>query len=84
MAIQKGIEKKGGVKKAEKVYERLGRLKEKYSSVHRYYEVNTRNYSVPKLAIKTNSLKTSLPDFIAVSIIDLMTAKSLAPFSERN
>ena len=41
MAIQKGIEKKGGVKKAEKVYERLGRLKEKYSSVHRYYEVNT-------------------------------------------
>lgn len=38
-AIRQGIEKKGGVKKADKVYERMGRLKEKYPSVHRYYTI---------------------------------------------
>ena len=38
-AIKEGIEKKGGIKRVEKVYERLGRLKEKYPSVHRLYEV---------------------------------------------
>ncbi|NTW33789.1 MAG: IS1634 family transposase [Bacteroidetes bacterium] len=37
--IRAGILKKGGVKKIEKVYERLGRLKEKYPSVHKYYDV---------------------------------------------
>jgi hypothetical protein len=41
VAIKKGIEKKSGVKKADKVHERLGRLKQKYPSVHRYYKVNT-------------------------------------------
>ena len=38
-AIKEGIVKKGGIKRVEKVYERLGRLKEKYPSVHRLYEV---------------------------------------------
>ena len=39
VAIEKGLEKKGGVKKVSKVYERIGRLKEKYPSVHRYYQI---------------------------------------------
>jgi hypothetical protein len=39
-AIQRGIEKKGGIKKVDKVYERIGRLKEKYPSVHRNYKVS--------------------------------------------
>ena len=39
VAIEKGIEKKCGVKKCSKVYERIGRLKEKYPSVHRYYQI---------------------------------------------
>ena len=37
--IREGILKKGGTKKTEKVYERLGRLKEKYPSVHKYYDI---------------------------------------------
>lgn len=37
--IRNGILKKGGTKKLEKVYERLGRLKEKYPSVHKYYDI---------------------------------------------
>jgi len=42
-AIKEGITKKGGVKKTEKVYERLGRLKEKYPSVHRYYKITIKS-----------------------------------------
>ena len=38
-SINEGIHKKGGTKKLGKVNQRLGRLKEKYPSVHRYYDV---------------------------------------------
>jgi len=38
-AIQKGIASKGGIKKTAKVWERIGRLKEKYSSTHQYYQI---------------------------------------------
>src|SRR5450759_2135914 len=34
-----GIQKKGGTKKVEKVWERIGRLKEKYSSAHRFFDI---------------------------------------------
>jgi hypothetical protein len=37
--INEGINKKGGTKKLDKVHQRLGRLMEKYPSVHRYYNV---------------------------------------------
>ena len=37
--IQKGITSKGGTKQTEKVWERIGRLKEKYASVHKYYDI---------------------------------------------
>lgn len=37
--INEGINKKGGTKKLDKVYERIGRLKQKYPSVHRYYDI---------------------------------------------
>ena len=37
--IQKGITSKGGTKKTDKVWERIGRLKEKYSSTHQYYDI---------------------------------------------
>ncbi len=38
-AIQEGISKKGGTKKLSKVYERIGRLKQKYPSVHTWYDI---------------------------------------------
>jgi len=38
-SINEGINKKGGTKKPSKVFERLGRLKQKYPSVHKYYEI---------------------------------------------
>jgi hypothetical protein len=37
--IQKGIASKGGTKKTDKVWERIGRLKEKYPSTHQYYDI---------------------------------------------
>jgi len=38
-AIQKGIVSKGGIKKTAKVWEHIGRLKEKYSSTNQYYQI---------------------------------------------
>jgi len=32
---------KSGVKKQEKVWERIGRLKTKYPSIHKYYHIDT-------------------------------------------
>ena len=37
--IQNSIGTKGGTKKTDKVWERIGRLKQKYSSVHQCYEI---------------------------------------------
>ena len=37
--INYGISKKSGTKKIEKVHERIGRLKQKYPSVHKYYDI---------------------------------------------
>ncbi|MBE9509297.1 MAG: IS1634 family transposase [Bacteroidetes bacterium] len=37
--INEGINRKGGTKKVDKVYERIGRLKQKYPSVHKYYDI---------------------------------------------
>ena len=38
-SVNEGIHKKGGTKRLDKVNQRLGRLKEKYHSVHRYYDI---------------------------------------------
>jgi transposase len=39
-SINEGINKKGGTKNLNKVFERLGRLKQKFPSVHKYYDIN--------------------------------------------
>lgn len=41
--IKLGIQKKGGTKKVEKVWERIGRLKEKYSSANRFFDIQVSN-----------------------------------------
>jgi len=38
-SINEGINKKGGTKNLKKFYERLGCLKQKYPSVHKYYDI---------------------------------------------
>ena len=41
LQIKESIEKKKGIKKQEKVWERIGRLKAKYQSIHKYYDIET-------------------------------------------
>jgi len=38
-SINEGVLIKGGTKKLAKVYERIGRLKQKYPSIHKYYDL---------------------------------------------
>lgn len=39
--IKESLDKKSGIKKQEKVWERIGRLKTKYPSIHKYYDIST-------------------------------------------
>ena len=39
--IKESLDKKSGIKKQEKVWERIGRLKAKYQSIHKYYDIDT-------------------------------------------
>jgi len=41
--IQSGIHRKYGVKKLDKVHQRIGRLKQKYPSIQRYYLIDVKN-----------------------------------------
>ncbi|HMG83889.1 MAG TPA: IS1634 family transposase [Ferruginibacter sp.] len=38
--IKESLDKKSGIKKQEKVWERIGRLKAKYQSIHKYYDID--------------------------------------------
>ena len=38
--IADSLTKKGGVKQEDKVHERIGRLKQKYPSIHRYFDID--------------------------------------------
>ena len=40
-AIANSLTRKGGVKQEDKVYERIGRLKQKYPSIYRYFDIET-------------------------------------------
>lgn len=53
-AIRKGIKRKGGVKNVERVWERIGRAKEKYPSVHQDYNIEV---SVDETGNKAVDLK---------------------------
>lgn len=38
--IESSLHKKSGVKKLDKVHQRIGRLKQKYPSIHRFYQID--------------------------------------------
>jgi hypothetical protein len=52
--IAASLEKKSGIKIEEKVYERIGRLKQKYPSVSKYYEIS---YSVETESVTNKKTK---------------------------
>ena len=37
--IKSGLYKKSGIKTPKKVWERIGRLKQKYPSIHKHYQI---------------------------------------------
>lgn len=41
--INSGVSTKGGTKTVKKVYERIGRLKQKYPSIHQYYDISVQD-----------------------------------------
>jgi hypothetical protein len=41
--IESSLHKKSGTKQLEKVHERIGRLKQKYPSIHRYYQIEVKS-----------------------------------------
>ena len=56
--IHTSIHSKGGVKKTDKVHQRIGRAKEKYPSVQQYYIIEVTSDDKTKLA---NSLVRFCP-----------------------
>lgn len=46
--IADGLLKKGGVKRQDKVYERIGRLKQKYPSIHKYFDIEVALKDAPE------------------------------------
>ena len=57
--VSEGVKKKGGTKKAEKVWERIGRIKERNRKAHGYYDINikTKGDIVDNLSWKRKSLE---------------------------
>jgi hypothetical protein len=61
--ISKGIASKSGTKKLDKVHQRIGRLKQKYPSVHKYYDiVVTDNGAGTATEVKCEHKKGEDPD----------------------
>jgi len=58
LQIKESLAKKSGVKKQEKVWERIGRLKAKYRSIHKYYDIDT---EVNTMGIVTNIIWKQKP-----------------------
>ena len=54
--IKAGVSTKGGTKKLAKVWERIGRLKEKYPSIHKHYDIKVehKNEIVSQIEWKLN------------------------------
>ena len=50
--IHAALHRKGGVKKADKVHQRIGRAKEKYPSVQHYYDITVSSDPKTELAIE--------------------------------
>ncbi len=76
--IQASLTKKGGVKKYDKVLERVGRLKERYSSIGQYYRIEVKEKDGRATAINWNFEKEKEAEdrfsgsyFLRTSLTDL-------------
>jgi hypothetical protein len=65
--IAESLTKKGGVKQLDKVHERIGRLKQKYPSIHRYFDIKTelKDADPPKRKKRTASVSDQEKKIVA-------------------
>lgn len=50
------LTKKGGVKQEDKVHERIGRLKQKHPSIHRYFDIENKVCEKPEPKAKRKGM----------------------------
>lgn len=60
--LASGLQKKGGTKKYSKVIEKLGRLKEKYKKIGKFYDVQIASDKENTAATKITWIKNSCPE----------------------
>ncbi len=82
--LAKSIQSKGGVKNSTKVHERLGRIKERYPSANKHYDVavKDKNNLATGLTFKRKEVKTTSTDgvyFIRTSLPDIDEKKPAKP-----
>ncbi len=75
--IEGSLHKKSGVKKIDRVHQRIGRLKQKYPSIHRFYQIDVQANEKDIVTSLTWSIKQSVdPDsnngiyFLRTSLIE--------------
>lgn len=74
--LSASIHKKGGTKKTEKVWERLGRVKERYSAANKHYSINVKSDKGIAVSItwERNKIKAAPTEgvyFLRTSLIEL-------------
>jgi hypothetical protein len=61
--IESSLRKKSGVKQLDKVHERIGRLKQKYPSIHRFYQIDIKSNDKNTVTSLSWTVKTTInPD----------------------
>jgi hypothetical protein len=76
--IASSLEKKSGIKTQEKVYERVGRIKQKYPSVARFYDIN---YTVETDSVKDRKTKEE-KEIVKVKSMTWKIKQNVEPKSE--
>jgi len=66
--INESLSKKGGVKRLDKVHERIGRLKQKYPSIQRYYDIEVNTLAEDKNTARQKTEKHPVASSIKWSV----------------
>ncbi len=72
--IDSGVKSKSGTKKLDKVHQRIGRLKQKYPSVHRYYNISVLDDGKSTATSVKHSLRKGLDHSTKAGVYFLRTS----------
>ncbi|MEP7267945.1 MAG: IS1634 family transposase, partial [Saprospiraceae bacterium] len=78
--IKIGLSRKGGVKTIDKVHERIGRLKQKYQSIHRNYTIqftqNDKEIKTIEWYLKENSMSKNFGKYLLRTSLPVQSEKT--------